>query len=161
MRDSPNRTRGAICCRIQHLVTGNFPRPSPSSRRHQPSRPDRQPCVLSARRRCRRRCCCRCRGCRGCCVNRSRASTREGQEPRLINGIRLLFTFLYMSFHNTGPRPVTDCSRGWSNTTLRLRLLRERTQRRGDAARARASCSSMRSVVIYDELLQDEKNKYP
>ena len=49
------------------------------------------------------------------------------------------------------PQPVTDCSRGWSNAALRLRLLRERTQRRGDAAPARAWCSSMRSVVIYDE----------
>ena len=95
MRAGPSRTRGAICCRIQHLVTGNFPRPSPSSRRHQPSRPDCRPCVLSARRRCRRRCRCRCRSRRGCCENRSRASTREGQEPRLINGIRLIFTFWY------------------------------------------------------------------
>ena len=62
------------------------------------------------------------------------------------------------------PQPVTDCSRGWNNVTLRLRFVaatavfvfakeegRERTQRRGDAALARASCSSMRSVVIYDE----------
>ena len=49
---------------------------------------------------------------------------------------------------------MTDCSRGWSNATLRLRLLRERTQQRGDAALARASFSSVRSVVIYDEKLE-------